>query len=158
WGWPEYASDALYVVSSYYSAMHYPKYSVTNADGRSNPELLSSNDGFITDLGCSPDGHTLAYLTDTQHLYVVAQGGISYEKQLDQLYDTMEVMNNQTTVLSYDDYLYTLVVNANAAYAITISTPDYHQPLAPDQIYTATNGNGEPYLEDASTGFSVQLD
>src|SRR5258707_7597405 len=76
WGWSEYASPELYLVS----ASLPDNYFITNTDGSDKPEKLVWNRGTITTIGCSPNGNTFAFLTDRVHLYVLTSNGISYDK------------------------------------------------------------------------------
>lgn len=98
WGWSEYASDALYVIYYQMKPAPYPFF-IVNTDGRSEPSELREENAALTSLDCSSDGRTLAYVTDTAHLYVANQDGILYDRELDQSYTTLSVANNGMVAL-----------------------------------------------------------
>ncbi|MEP7293920.1 MAG: hypothetical protein ABI835_19185, partial [Chloroflexota bacterium] len=70
WGWSEYASDELYLAYTLLTPEQpYPRILMNTADSHEQSQLTWNN-GTIIALACSPDGHSLAFLTDTAHLYV----------------------------------------------------------------------------------------
>ncbi|MFN8562960.1 MAG: hypothetical protein U0703_15415 [Anaerolineae bacterium] len=98
WGWSEYASDALYIV--YYQIKPAPfPFFIVNTDGGSDPAQLVATDATLTGLDCSPDGRTLAFVTDSARLYVVNQAGALCDRALDHAYPSLSVANNGTVAL-----------------------------------------------------------
>ncbi|MEO8392209.1 MAG: hypothetical protein ABI700_04375 [Chloroflexota bacterium] len=100
WGWSEYASPELYVV--YYQAKRERPYGffMVDAAGSGGSWSLTTHSVTLTTLNCSPDGRTLAFLTDDAHLYVVNQSGLVYERVLDQRRTVLNVANNGMVALS----------------------------------------------------------
>ncbi|MEO8392206.1 MAG: hypothetical protein ABI700_04360 [Chloroflexota bacterium] len=122
WGWSEYASDELYVV---YSALvdSDKLYFIVNANGSSKSETLKSTQGTITAVNCSPDGRTLAFLTDAMHLYVVTSTGLIYDKLINRIYANLTVANNGTVV--YFQNTDAFRVDANHAEQLVLPGGDY---------------------------------
>ena len=98
WGWGEYASDALYVVY-FQIAQGGNHYFIVNVDGNSPGVPLAWSGGVITKLDCSPDGRAFAFLTDSDHLYVMNHAGLLYDSPEDRMYTTVSVANDGTTAL-----------------------------------------------------------
>lgn len=131
WGWSEYASDALYIV--YYQIKPAPfPFFIVNTDGGSDPAQLVATDATLTGLDCSPDGRTLAFVTDSARLYVVNQAGALYDRALDHAYPSLSVANNGTVALfnlgaAPSDYDVLLV---DAAHALPLTPPDRRQYIS----------------------------
>src|SRR5579871_4012195 len=70
WGWSEYESSQLYIVYYQIGAQHNP-YFIVSTDGGDNSQPLTSPDGIVDQVDCSPDGRSFAVLTDTDHLDVL---------------------------------------------------------------------------------------
>ncbi len=99
WGWSEYASPDLYVV--YYQGAGAAKlFFIVNADGAQEGKSLALSGDSIRTLDCSPDGRTLALVTNGAHLMVLNQAGVVYDRALDQTYDDARVANNGSVALS----------------------------------------------------------
>lgn len=102
WGWSEYASDELYVVYRQYEGMGISSLFLLDTNGSSEAERLALNNGEtfgLDSLDCSPDGQTLALLTENEHLYVITSAGIAYERVFNQHYEELRVANNGIVTL-----------------------------------------------------------
>lgn len=97
WGWSEYASPQLYVV--YYQLLNSRNaYFLVDANGERSGEALTLPDGGRATLDCSPDGRTLAVLTENQ-LIVVNAAGVVQQIPVDQTYTTVNVADDGTVAL-----------------------------------------------------------
>lgn len=72
WGWPEYASPELYLIYDEVTNSGAPFFLI-NTDGNSQEEKLSWKNETLNTLRCSPDGRTLAFLTDKGELYLITE-------------------------------------------------------------------------------------
>lgn len=97
WGWSEYASPQLYVV--YYQLLNNRNaYFLVDANGERPGEALVLPDGGRATLDCSPDGRTLAVLTENQ-LVVMNAAGVVQQTPVDQTYTTVNVADDGTVAL-----------------------------------------------------------
>lgn len=97
WGWSEYASPELYVV--YYQILgSCNAYFLVNANGEHPSEALALPDDERAVLDCSPDGRTLAVLTERQ-LVVVNAAGMMQQTPVDHRYTTVNVADDGTVAL-----------------------------------------------------------
>ncbi len=134
WGWSEYASPELYL--TYQEALNgaHPFFLV-DAMGSGQRWKLSAGSGNLTALNCSPDGRTLAYLTDKGHLYVVNQAGIVYDRALGQGYDALAVANDGMIAASQTVYGIVYIISPEGSYP-----PDPPQHIAYDRVKIASSG------------------
>jgi hypothetical protein len=111
----------LYVV--YYQAKPQPPYPffMVDTNGSDQQWTLAAKTGTLTDLNCSPDGRTLAFLADWTHLYVVNQTGLLYDRALNQAYTALNVANDGT-VVSFNSGENALLIDARRA--LTLTAPD----------------------------------
>ena len=136
WGWPEYASDELYV--AYASYMGITSYFTVKVDDVSDDgEQLTWDKGEITALDCSPDGRTLAILTDTGHVGIVTTAGMVENTPEDQGYDQVSVANDGTIAL----------FNMETG-ALRIGTTTMNLPVPAQQI-------SDNFIDMASQGFAL---
>ncbi len=98
WGWPEYASPELYLASQFWMGGVHVRYFISAADGSGETEELVSKAGAIYALNCSPDGRTLAFLTETAHLYVLNRTGILYDTPIESTYVDLRVIPRYLSV------------------------------------------------------------
>jgi hypothetical protein len=97
WGWNEYASPELYVV--YYQILGSRNaYFLVDANGERPGEALVLPEGGRATLDCSPDGRTLAVLTENQ-LVVMNAAGVVQQTPVDQTYTTVNVADDGTVAL-----------------------------------------------------------
>lgn len=100
--WNESASDELYVV--YWQGTQTEKdYWLINIDGNSEAEKFEVQGEVITSFDCSPDGRTLALMTNVDELYVIDETGILYRQPVDLVYNFIQVVNNGAVVFSDKD-------------------------------------------------------
>jgi Tol biopolymer transport system component len=92
WGWPEYASDELYVVYGQVNDTD-TQYFIIDINGDKNIRLHSNN-GAVTAVACSPDGRRFAFLTDTAHLYSLNYDGLEYEVNIPPHYQSISIANS----------------------------------------------------------------
>lgn len=113
WGWSEYASDESYVAYVQFTDND-PQFFIVSIDGKENLRLGGNND-LITALDCSPNGRTLAVLTDTAHMYVLKQAGLDYMLDIPRDYPdyhNLSVANDGKVVL-YQSWQADVFVNVN---------------------------------------------
>lgn len=114
WGWSEYASDELYVV--YHQGAQRPTpFFLVNADGSGETWALTTNNEIIVNLDCSPDGRTLAFVTDLPHLYVINQTGIIFDRTLDRVYKDVSFQVANNGLVTYQGELF---VDANDSHPL----------------------------------------
>src|SRR5215213_348017 len=89
WGWSEYTSDTLYVVYAQMTDGVPSPFFLSSIDGSHQQWQLMAQVGTLKTVSCSPDGRTLAYLTESGHLHVVNRAGEVYDRKLGPGYDTV---------------------------------------------------------------------
>ena len=93
WGWNEYASDELYVVYQHLNGESPHPYFLVNADGSGERWKFEAENEQLMHLACSPDGRTLALLSNYKHISVVNSSGIVYDQVLTSGYEKIGVTN-----------------------------------------------------------------
>lgn len=97
WGWGEYASDTLYLIHWEQVGPQGQWLIIPAGGGISQP--LTFRDRPIRALDCSPDGRTLALLTDGGQIHVVTAAGIVDERTVDAAYSLLTVANDGSLAL-----------------------------------------------------------
>jgi hypothetical protein len=96
WGWNEYASPELYVIYFQFTPGGV-QYFIASTEGER--ARLAWEGKAPAKLDCSPDGRTLAFLSESGHLYVVTREGLRYDRAQPKMYTTVSVANDGTTAL-----------------------------------------------------------
>ena len=124
WGWPEYASDELYVV--YYTREWNDNldFHMVNINGSGESKILTWNREAVTQIDCSPDGRTLAILTGTAHLHVTSSVAEMYDRAVDKSYKRLSVANNGQVTL-YQDVWPESAMIMNATSEASLPGQDY---------------------------------
>nr|AUN37650.1 hypothetical protein [uncultured bacterium] len=125
WGWSEYASDALYVVYAPVINNERVQFFV-NLDTGVEQQLVWNDKALHKVISCSPNGRTLAFLTDSSHLYVMTREGILYERPIDPGYLLERVSDNGMVALMRND---------GAALRVTAAQADSSAPAQSDERY-----------------------
>jgi hypothetical protein len=153
WGWPERASDALYLVYQNKTRVGAPTTFVIDANG-SAPEPLAYDDMSVMAHACSSDGRWLAF-TAAGDLYRQHNGGLPERISSEALGGAVQSALTQLSISDSGDVLMTSIGYPNRLWlidderAVPLTLPlNYALPyaaLSPDGLWVAFEGSDIPY-------------